>query len=138
MDKLDSLIVTMRKASRSVRVGILGDEENATKAMWNELGTVRAPARPFLSTAAEVAERRILEVVEDGLDAGSEPMREVEELLKAEVLRVIDSNVPPPLADSTLEARRARGNSSSASLVDTGAMRKAITSSSKQGAKGWD
>lgn len=45
----------------------------------------------------------------------------------ASVKRTINSNVPPELAESTLEARRARGVTRTTTLVDTGEYRNSIT-----------
>jgi hypothetical protein len=47
----------------------------------------------------------------------------------------IDGNTPPPLAPSTLAARRRRGNFSARTLVDTGKMRLSIKVDTKPGAR---
>jgi len=154
MDGLDALIRSLSSGSGSPhgasgRAGILGDEDNASKLLWAEFGTVTAPARPTLTRAYDGSEAAAVHGVREGLgrvvDATSRgtvgsPMAALAVAVDdiAEATRgAIRSNTPPPLSDSTIAARQSRGNSSTATLVDTGAMVAAVTSQVNPGADGW-
>lgn len=144
-DGLDILIRDLQRLNARARVGAL-DEENAQKLAYQEFGTEQAPARPTLSATTDRAEddinraidRRIKDVIEGKRSATGETiMAEVGSMLAEQVREAIDNNTPPPLAPSTLAARRSRGNDSTRTLVDTGAMRESITTETKAGASEW-
>lgn len=145
MDGLDALIKSFaRLGDDTAAAGFFGDEENATKAAFAEFGTVTAPPRPFMSRAAVVAEEAAGRVVRDAVgeiadSAGrrrvvaKSPAKAAADNLAENMRAEIDRGVPPPLAVSTLAARRSRGNRDTTPLRDTGAMRAAIKSKAGPG-----
>ena len=142
MDTLDRLIASMSRAGASGRAGIFDDEENASKLLAQELGTRDIPARPTLSPAYD--EAAIMDDIAKGLDgmlagrsSGLDAVATAVGNLAEKTRENIDSNTPPPLAESTIAKRQARGNSSTRTLVDTWAMRAAVRSEVKRGADGW-
>ena len=141
-DVLDRLVADFARGGASGRAGIFDDEDNASKLLWAEYGTVTAPARPTLTPAYD--EDAITREIEAGVDAllggrGSavSVVTGAVESLADRVVRNIESNTPPALAESTIEARRSRGNMSTATLIDTGDMRGAVRSEAKRGDDGW-
>lgn len=146
MDDLDRLIRRLSALPASARVGAL-DEENARKLSYSEFGTPTEPIRPTLSAAtdrnANAVQRAVQKRVQAVMDGTSRAdgeiiLQAVGDDLAEEVRNEIDNNVPPPLADSTLAARRRRGNASDRTLVDTDEMRKSIRAEAKDGERGWD
>lgn len=147
MDALDHIIAAVGRLDGSVRVGAL-DEENAQKLAWQEFGTKRGiPPRPTLTTTTDrltpAINRKIQRDIAAVLDGkgrgvtGQEIMADVGRDLAEEVRDAIDGNTPPPLAASTLAARRARGNPSTRTLVDTGDMRRSIKSEASADPDRW-
>jgi len=144
-DGLDELLRDFKRLDARARTGAL-DEVNATKLAYQEFGTEHAPARPTLSATTDRAEgdvnaaikRRVKDII-DGKRSidGRTLLAEVGGMLAEQVREAIDNNTPPPLADSTLAARRSRGNDSTRTLVDTGAMRASITTEAKGDAGDW-
>lgn len=127
------------------RTGAL-DEVNATKLAYQEFGTETAPMRPTLSATTDRAEadisaaikRRIIGVIDSKRTVTGETiLAEVGGMLAEAVRESIDNNTPPPLAPSTLAARRSRGNDSTRTLVDTGDMRGSIMVETKAGDGDW-
>lgn len=131
------------RLSGSARVGAL-DEENAQKLAWSEFGTMTAPPRPTLSVttdrlrpAIDRAIRADVQAVLDGKGrgvTGQEVLADVGRDLAEEVQNAIDGNTAPPLAKSTLAARR-RGQGDR-TLVASGEMLRSIkveTSADKDG-----
>jgi len=133
-----------------VRAGVLGatyvdGKSVAEVAMYNEYGTSTSPARPFLRTtlvnkADEWAEglrkmgvaylegRADLETVADKMGVA----------MQTGILETIDSNMPPPNAESTYKRKLARlkdsngesikgGADTIRTLVDSGVMRDSIS-----------
>lgn len=145
-DAFDRLVADLARLNGTARVGAL-DEENATKLSYSEFGTTTEPPRPTLSATfdqSEAAMRRAIDkrigAVLDGKSSASGRviLSEVAEEEAELVREAIDGNTPPPLADSTLAARRRRGNDSDRSLVDTGRMLGSIRVESKNDTKPWD
>ena len=141
-DILDRLVADFAKGGASGRAGIFDDEENASKLLWSEYGTNTAPARPTLTPAYD--EDAITREIEAGVDAllggrgfAVSVVSNTVESLAASVVKSIESNTPPALAESTIKARQARGNASTATLIDTGDMRGAVRSEAKCGDDGW-
>ena len=68
----------------TIEAGIIDDEENAMKALWNEFGTDKIPARPFI--------RRGLDNIEKELDKKPEQIgsKMVQNIKKA----INDSDYP--------------------------------------------
>lgn len=133
-----------------VRAGVLGatytdGKSVAEIARYNEYGTSTSPARPFLRTtlvnkADEWAEglrkmgvayiegRADLETVADKMGVA----------MQTGILETIDSNMPPPNAESTYQRKLARltdgkgnpiegGSGTIRTLVDSGVMRDSIS-----------
>jgi hypothetical protein len=103
--------------------------ENASIGAWQELGTRTIPARPWLSVAADVYGSQILSTagdavasVADGFPA-SKALAQLGRFTADRAREVITSQQVggPPLAASTVEAK-----GSSAKLIDTGALVRAI------------
>lgn len=145
MDGLDRLIRALGSADASGRAGIYDDEENATKLLFAEMGTRSAPARPVMGPAW--SEKRIVDQAAASIDRsltaavnGSAPdvVGAIVDDLAERIRENIRSNTPPPLAESTIAARRSRGNDSTATLIDTGDMLAAVRSEVKRGADGWE
>lgn len=145
MDDLDRLIARMERLDARARVGAL-DEVNATKLSYSEFGTVNEPPRPTLSAATDrnanaiyrAVDRRVAAVVAGkSTQSGQDILADVAEDLAEEARNEVDGNVPPPLAASTVAARRRRGNTSERTLVDTGEMRESIKAEAKRGAGEW-
>jgi hypothetical protein len=138
MDALDRLIKSFDQLDGAAQAGIFDDEENATKALFAEMGTVNAPARPFMSMTAATSEDATVRAVRDSVgetvDAAGGSGRTMDaakdgaDLLAEAMRRTIDGGVPPPNAPSTIAKK-----GSSRTLVDTGAMRKAIRSRKENG-----
>ena len=145
-DALDLLIRDFGRLSATATVGA-HDDENAQKLAWQEFGTATAPPRPTLSATTDrlaAALGRAIDARVAGVVAAKRTMTgeailaEVGAMLAEEVRDAIDGNTPPPLAASTLAARRRRGNFSARSLVDTGKMRLAIGVRAAPGVKLWE
>jgi hypothetical protein len=147
MDGLDHLLRSFSNADASGRAGIYDDEESATKLLFNELGTVSAPARPTLGPAfdeqAAVAEvsRGLGKHIDRTLTGGKVDGEAIVSVVVSDVAertrKNISDNTPPPLAESTIAGRESRGNGSTRTLIDTGDMLAAVRSETKPGSAGW-
>lgn len=130
----DELVRNVGHISGSAIVGAL-DEENAKHLFWAEFGTPTSDPRPTLSVTTDrlrpAIDRAIKADVQAVLDGrgrgvtGQEVMADVGRDLAEEVQNAIDGNVPPPLAKSTLAARRRRGQGDR-TLVASGEMLRSI------------
>lgn len=83
----DEIVEDIRKQipkKVTIEAGIIDDEENAMKALWNEFGTDKIPARPFI--------RRGLDNIEEELNKSPEQIggKMVQNIKKA----INDSNYP--------------------------------------------
>jgi hypothetical protein len=144
-DALDRLIATMARggAGGSGRAGIMGNAENASKLAFNEFGTVTAPARPTVRPAFDERELGDLAAASIDRQLGEESIDARATVgglaldLEIKIKENIKSNTPPPLAQSTIDKRIANGNTSTATLIDTGEMLAAVSSAAKWGAAGW-
>ncbi len=140
-DKLDRLIGRLRHASATADVGIVDDQENAQHLFWAEFGTITEPPRPTLSRAYDQHDRALMRAIDrqvgdliDGdITSGEAVLRKPAEDLAEAARENIDGNMQPPLAKSTLAARRRRGNTSEWTLVDTGKMRDAVRAVVREG-----
>jgi hypothetical protein len=147
-DDLDRLIVNLGRASGSAIVGVIDDEENASHLFWAEFGTTRGePPRPTLTVTTDRlapaifrAERAALVRILDGKDhhtTGQEILADVGRDLAEEVQQAIDNDPAPPLAASTLAARRRAGQGDRA-LVATGEMMRAVRAKTDSKVDGLD
>lgn len=144
-----SKIMTLIKAltGRDVLVGIpssatarkeKGDPmDNATLGYIHEFGAPAAgiPARPFLLPGVADAQAGIAAQLGKAATAAlNKDANETDARLHAagmvaqnSVKRTINSDLPPPLAEGTLAARRRRGRTGTVALIDTGQLRNSIT-----------
>lgn len=145
----DAVALGLGRLTGAAVVGAL-DEENAEKLAYSEFGAAKAPPRPTLSVttdrlapAIDRKVRREVGLVLDGKGrgvTGQEVLGEVGRDLAEEVQNAIDGDVQPPLAPSTLAARRRRGQGDR-TLVASGEMLrniKAETSARLDGLRGED
>jgi hypothetical protein len=99
-------------------------------AYENEHGTERIPARPFLGLTVDRKKDEWLRFLEDGIDRAVEEkntkpdfyLARLGEKMVGDVKLTISSNMPPPNAEATIKRKK-----SSKTLIDTGAMRNAVT-----------
>jgi len=133
---------------QQVLVGIPGDSEarkdskdpsNALIGCWMEFGVPSAniPARPFLVPGVNEALPEIVKRLETGArkaltfpidpNAGMVTLNEVGLIAQRTVRSYINQGVPPPLAASTLRARRAAGRTGTKPLISTGQLRNSVT-----------
>lgn len=138
---LDDIKRDLSSVQGRARVGIFSKPEEAQKLAWTDAGTTRSPARPTLTQAADANEERVIGLIEQGVDAAlargggaRQALGPAARFLKDKTVEAIDANRPPPLAPSTIAGRLARGNTSTATLVDTGAMRDAVEFEVTEGA----
>jgi phage gpG-like protein len=111
-----------------LQVGVIGKEDLAAIAMYNEFGTKHIPARPFMrltfeNKGDELKQRTAQAYVR--IVEGSTATREANRIgawYKSEVQRSIRSNIQPANADSTIARKK-----SNKTLIDTGRLRMAIT-----------
>ena len=140
-DRLDRLIGRLRHASATADVGIVDDPDNAQHLFWAEFGTITEPPRPTLSRAFDENERaleraidrQVGDLIDGDITSGEAVLRKPAEDLAEAARENIDGNTQPPLAKSTIAARRGRGNMSDRTLVDTGKMRDAVRAVVREG-----
>lgn len=134
-DNTDVVLRRFRGVGRTAVAGIFSPDkaEQAEKLAYQELGTVDIPQRQTVAPAFDEGEDAVVDGIARGLsqviEGRTEPADVAERTgrrLVGAIRAKINSNTPPPLADSTLANRRARGNTSRKTLVDTGDMRDAI------------
>lgn len=120
-----------RLAGHGVEIGI-HDEELALSALMAEFGSPsgRVPERPFFRPALPAIRRRARAIVAAHAARPEGVGRDTLEAIGeagVEVLQdSIDRVTKPPLAPSTLRARKRRGSKSKKPLIDSGAMRKGL------------
>ncbi len=139
------------KEAPTVKVGYLSDRHEERKpspgekgepptnlkvAAWMELGTRRAPPRPFLSSTFDAKReeyRALVEQLTRAILAGKLTPERALGLIGAKVSADVKNRVttgaqiPPPNAPSTLARKRAKGEGDPRTLVDTGQMVGALT-----------
>jgi len=132
--------------SKEVLIGIpqSGDARKNGEPIGNaEIGYIQEtgspannlPARPFLAPGVEDALPKAEKQLERGaqgalnghIDAGDKAMHAAGLIAQSSVRAKIQSNIPPPLAPSTLADRRRRGRTGTIPLIDTGQLRNAVT-----------
>jgi hypothetical protein len=110
-----------------VRVGVFGSR--AQVAEWNEFGTSRIPARPFVRNTMDKNAGRYARFLVDQARAGlggsdrsyRQALNKLGLLMVGDVQQTISNGVPPPNAPSTIAKK-----GSSTPLVDTGLMRSEV------------
>lgn len=93
------------------------------------------PARPFLIPGVESAEPKYVPYLKQAAEAALQGREELVTrrldaagIVAASAVKVlINSNIPPALAPSTLAARKRRGITRENTLIDTGQLRNAVT-----------
>lgn len=113
---------------------------NATLAYIHDKGSPAAniPARPFMEPGIKDAKDRIVEqlgiaakrvlTVKSGKTASDidKDLHKVGLTTQSAIRNRINAGPPPPLAESTLKARRKRGRKGTKPLIDTGQLRNSI------------
>ncbi len=125
------------EALRKPEAGEPSTVNNAMLAYIHENGCPAAhiPPRPFLKPAVTALQPEIERGLKNaaalalkGDEAGvDKALHGLGLIAQAAVRNKINEGIPPPLAESTLRARRARGRTGTKSLIDTGQLRNAIT-----------
>lgn len=110
---------------------------NAEIGYIHENGSPAAniPARPFLKSGVASADEKIAEryragarAVLDGRIANVDQVHEVVGIIAESAVKAkITAGPFAPLADSTIERRKARGRTGTRPLIDTGQLRNAVT-----------
>lgn len=100
----------------------------AENALIQEYGNDKIPPRPFMRNAFEKGKKRWHKHIRENLDptlSGKKPlkqtMQEVAADIQAELIRSIDSQIPPPNAPETIKRK-----GSDHTLIDTGTLRSSI------------
>jgi len=110
---------------------------NPTRLYIHENGSPAAniPARPTMAPGIRDVQDKLNDefaaaarYVGNGSQANIDRrLRRAGTIARDSIKNRINSNTPPPLAERTLQDRRARGKQSTATLVDEGEMRNAVT-----------
>ena len=115
--------------TKQLRVGIFDDETLAERAKIHEYGTATVPMRSFLRPGIRVASDGVKEIIRKSTGRVLAGRQSIESMLRkmgdhtvATIQGVIWSNVPPPLAASTIKRK-----GHDIALIETGAMFDAIT-----------
>ena len=144
-DKFAKITEGLRSMNSDVLVGVPAEKgqrrdgegmTNAALAYVHDNGSAAAniPARPFMVPGIQDARDPIVASLRAGaVQALKGKPAAVERALHIAGLRAqssirakINSGIEPELADSTLEARRARGRTGTKPLIDTGQLRNSI------------
>lgn len=106
----------------------IDDPEIVPRALANEFGTARQPARSFIRSTLIEREAAIAEVAEvcareiaEGTIAAKDAMQNLADFVVTEIQGKIMSDVPPQNADSTVKQK-----GHSLTLVDSGDMLRAV------------
>jgi len=145
-DKLEDVLKSVQSLVKErVLIGIPdsnaarkeGPINNAALGYINEFGSPanNIPARPFLIPGVEAAQpaalkqltRGVVGALDGHVDAADKALHGAGIVTQNAVRAKINEGVPPPLAPSTLAARRRRGPTGTKPLIDTGQLRNAIT-----------
>lgn len=102
-------------------------------ALWNEFGTKNIPERSFFRTAIDENESQInnwreelLEGIMTGKLTTEKALNTIGFRIQTLIQNKIKSNVPPPLADSTVAQKKHDGVAPQ-TLIDTGLMLRSVT-----------
>lgn len=152
--EFERLIDEVKQQQYGVEAGVLsgtarGDAQdahgisNVQKAAFNEFGTSRAPARPFISPVFDMYRQKYGDLFERLLKTAliqrninfEAIFSEVGRAIKEDIVKYVleGSEVPPPNAPSTVEKKIDKGSGTSfmrvmvRTLVDTGRMIEAVT-----------
>jgi hypothetical protein len=145
-DKYKAVLEKIAKLKITVRAGIPAgatatDGKSIPEyALYNELGTTRIPARPFMRTTADTHSDEWCQTVEGALNykeidqnQGKRVMGLVGEQMKAHIQETIQKGSFAPNAPKTVEAKRRKGKvEPDHPLIDTGQMLASIISEVKE------
>jgi phage gpG-like protein len=148
-DKYEAVLEKIAKLKITVRAGIPAgatatDGKSIPEyALYNELGTTRIPARPFMRTTADTHSDEWCQTVEGALNykeidqnQGKLVMGLVGEQMKAHIQETIQKGGNPPFAPNakrTVDAKTAKGKvEPDHPLIDTGQMLASIISEVKE------
>lgn len=134
MKHFKKLLLGFQKAE--VEVGIFKEagqnngEYIADYAYDNEHGTSEIPKRPFLATTFDTQNERWSKFLENGVERAIEEkntkpdfyLARLGEKMIGDVKLTISNNMPPPNSEKTIKKK-----GSSKTLIDTGAMRNAVS-----------
>lgn len=150
--KLSDLIKRMQQIDASARVGAL-DSETAEKLSYAEFGTDTVPARPVLSEtwgdAKAAVKRSIVKSVKNVVRGKKETGEQILGGVAEDLLELVQENIQggfgDPLEDSTLKARRLRGNQDTRPLIDPSLLKSgektmadSLAVETKKGTGKWD
>lgn len=141
-DNFSKLLAQMAKIK--IEAGVFSDAGSNPKsgqsiveyAYYNEYGTEHIPARPFMRITADDKNDHWSNLVADCFDkalvnegkAIEHDLRRVGEQMVADIKETISSNISPANAPATVKRK-----GSSRTLIDTGALRAAISSRVSKG-----
>jgi hypothetical protein len=145
-DKYKAVLEKIAKLKITARAGIPAgatatDGKSIPEyALYNELGTTRIPARPFMRTTADTHSDEWCQTVEGALNykeidqnQGKLVMGLVGEQMKAHIQETIQKGSFAPNAPKTVEAKRRKGKvEPDHPLIDTGQMLASIISEVKE------
>lgn len=97
----------------------------ASVAFFNEYGTIRTPARPFMRNAIEKNSNKWLNQLKNDCVKNVESrtaLARLGELVKSDIMKSITALNAPANAESTIKRKK-----SSNPLIDTGFMRRSVT-----------
>lgn len=145
-DRMPEVLQSIHKlVSQDVLIGIPDSDpgrrdepiSNAQIGYIQETGspTNNLPARPFLVPGVEAVQAKAIERLKKGAtaaldgNAGSaeKALIAAGTMAQSSVRNTINAGIDPPLAPSTLAARRRRGRTGTVPLIDTGQLRNAVT-----------
>jgi phage gpG-like protein len=146
VDNFPTFRASLKHLKSDVLVGVPAEEgarkngegmNNATLAYIHDNGSPAAniPDRPFMQPGIAVAKERIAKFLEQGAreamhgnPGGVEKgLQKAGLTAQASIRAAINAGIPPPLAPSTLAARKARGRTGEKPLIDTGQLRNSIS-----------
>ena len=140
-DKYEKILKKVADLKLGVKAGILkgatttGGKNIVEYALYNEMGTSRIPARPFMRTTANEHETEWAQIVGSRLnvkeierDGAKKVMGLVGEVMQAHIKQTIQKGSFAPNAPKTVEAKRRRGKvEPDHPLIDTGQMLEAVS-----------
>jgi len=141
-DKDNGIFQSLKKLKKvSIEVGVFADSKNtkskpvayvADYAIANEFGTDKIPERSFIRSTTDEQESKWqnqLDKVADSLMTATDEefdrkLYEVGQLVRSDIIKKIDSNIPPVNAPSTKKKKLKQGKART--LIDTGILRNSI------------
>lgn len=131
-----ALLARIKASKLKITVGVHAEEGSATYeggatvaqvASYQEFGTDRIPARPFLSGWVDTNKQLIQSTIAkagEKIVEGTDPRKALDaaaQFFAGQVQKGISAGIPPALKDSTIQRKK-----SSVPLIDTGQLRSSI------------